>query len=96
MTTEPALPESDLHSRVLQRIKEGRLPVALSNNIYAGHGQEAQCDLCDQSIPPDNVEYDVDDPRGGKTLHLHSACHSAWQHECALRLSDFASDSTQT
>ena len=96
MTTEPALPESDLHSRVLQRIKEGRLPVALSNNIYAGHGQEAQCDLCDQSIPPDNVEYDVDDPRGGKILHLHSACHSAWQHECALRLSDFASDSTQT
>ena len=96
MTSEPALPENDLHSRVLQRIEEGRLPVALSNTIHAGYGQEAQCDLCDQSIAPDNVEYDVDDPRGGKTLHFHSACHSAWQHECALRLQDSPAPATQT
>jgi hypothetical protein len=96
MTTKPALPECDLHSRVLQRIEDGRLPVALSNNIYAGYGQEVQCDLCDQPIAPDAVEYDVDDPRGGKSMHFHSACHSAWQQECALRLTDLPAPATQT
>jgi len=96
MTTNPMLPECELHSRVQQRIEEGRLPVAVSNNIYAGYGQEVQCDLCDQPITPDSVEYDVDDPRGGKCMHFHSACHSAWQQECALRLTDLPAPATQT
>ena len=96
MTTESVLSESDLHLRVLRRIEEGRLPVALSNNIYAGYGQEAQCDLCDQPITPDSVEYEVDDPRGGKSMHFHSACHSEWQQECALRLKNLPAPAAQT
>jgi len=95
MPTEPVLPERELRSCVLHRIEDGRLPVMLSNTIHAGYGHEVQCDLCDQVIARDKVEYDVDDPRReGELLHFHFACHVIWQRECALRLRD--SPSTQT
>jgi hypothetical protein len=89
--TEPVLPESELRSRVLQRIEDGRLPVMLSNIIYAGYGQGIQCDLCGQPIAADKIEYDVTAPGGVEWLHFHFACHSAWQRECALRLQDYPS-----
>ena len=85
MPTGPVLAESELRSRVLQRIEDGRLPLMLSTTIYAGYGQGVQCDLCDQLIVADKVEYDLTDP-DGRYLHFHFACHSAWQRECALRL----------
>jgi hypothetical protein len=90
MPTEPVLPESELRARVLQRIEDGRLPLAVSTHIDAGYGAGAQCDLCDQSIASDKIEYDVTDPRGGR-LHFHLACHLAWQRECARRLAANAS-----
>jgi hypothetical protein len=37
-------------------------------------------------IASDKIEYDVTDPRGGRRLHFHFACHSAAQRECARRL----------
>ena len=95
MPTEPVLPESELRSRVLQRSEHGRLPVALSTTIYAGYGQGIQCDLCDQPIARDKIEYDVADTRGDERLHFHFACHAAWQRECALRLRDFRPPSAQ-
>jgi len=95
MPSEPLLPESELRSRVLQRIENGRLPLMLSTRIDAGYGAGDRCDLCDQPIAADKVEYDVTDPDSGKRLYFHIACHFAWQRECALRLRDFPSPSTQ-
>ena len=89
MSTEPLLPERELRFRVLRRIRKGRLPIMLSTSIHAGYGRGDQCDLCDQLIASDKIECDVTDPRGGKRLHFHFACHAAWQRECALRLRDF-------
>ena len=88
MPTQPVLPESELRARVLQRIGDARLPLALPTRIDAGYGEGVRCDLCDQPITSDKIEYDVTDPRSAKRLHLHFACHSAWQRECALRLGD--------
>ena len=90
MPTNPVLPESELHARVLQRIDDGRLPLSMSTLIDAGYGTAARCDLCDQAIASDKIEYDVTDPRGGRRLHFHLACHLAWQRECARRLSALA------
>ena len=87
MPTEPVLPESELSCRVLQRIEDGRLPIMLSATIYAGYGQGARCDLCDEPITVNKIEYDDIDSTG-KRLHFHIACHLAWQRECALRLRD--------
>ena len=89
MPTEPVLPESELRSRVLRRIEDGRLPIMLSTTIYAGYGQGVQCDLCEQPIAADKIEYDVTDPDDDRRLHFHMPCHTAWQRECALRLRDF-------
>ena len=87
MPTEPVLPEADLRTRAAERIENGRLPLLLSTTIYAGYGEGAECDLCDQAIAPDKVEYDSMEPSGRKRLlRFHIACHLAWQRECALRL----------
>lgn len=94
MPTEPVLPESELRSRALQRIEDGGLPPC-STRIDAGYGAETQCDLCDQRIAADKVEYDVTDPDSGRRLHFHIACHLVWQRECALRLRDFRPPSAQ-
>ena len=66
MPAEPLLPESELRSRVLQRIDDGRLPVVLSTAIRAGYGQGVQCDLCDQPIA---VNKFVCVPTGGTSRH---------------------------
>jgi hypothetical protein len=86
MPHEPVLSKSELRSRVLQRIEDGRLPLLLSDTIDAGYGTGAPCDLCEQPISVDKIEYDVTDPRNGNHLHFHFACHSAWQRECARRI----------
>jgi len=95
MPTEPVLSETELRSRVLQRMEDGRLPLILSTRIDAGYGAGDRCDLCDQLTAADKVEYDVTDPDSGKRLYFHIACHFAWQRECALRLRDLTPTSTQ-
>ena len=84
MPHEPVLPESELLSRALKRIEDGRLPLALLDHIDAGYGGGLRCDLCDQVIGADKIEYEITDPGSDKLLHFHMACHLAWQRECAL------------
>jgi len=95
MPIEPVLPESELHTRVIQRIEEGRLPLMLPTRINAGYGTGAQCDLCDQPISATRVEYEVFDQRTGRHFYFHVACHSLWQCECAERLRDTPSSPQQ-
>ena len=86
MPTEPVLPEAELRSLAVERIEDGRLPLALSTRIDAGYGAGGTCVLCDQTISSEKIEYDVVDPRTKRRLSFHLACHLAWQRECALRL----------
>ena len=95
MPTEPVLNARELVFRVLQRIEDGRLPLMLSARIDAGYGAGDRCDLCDQPIAADKVEYDVTDPDSGKRLRFHIGCHFAWQRECATRLRDRQASSPQ-
>jgi len=90
------MPESELRARVIQRIEDGRLPLVLSTRMNAGYGTGVQCDLCDQSIAANKVEYEVIDYRTGKRLYFHVACHSMWQWECAQRLRHTPSSPQQT
>ena len=86
MPIERVLPESELRARVIERIKDGRLPVVLPIRINAGYGTGLPCDLCDRPVPAQKVEYEVIDQRTGTRLYFHVACHSVWQRECAERL----------
>jgi hypothetical protein len=88
MPTEADLLERELRRRVVRRIDDGRLPVALLKRIDGPYGTRRVCRVCDQPITCDSVDYDVVDFR--KTTHLslsfHSACHGIWQQECAHRV----------
>lgn len=87
MPTEAVLPESDLRSRVQQRILEGRLPLTFVTPVNAGFGVGQVCAVCDTPVTGDKVEYHVVDPRNATDqLTFHFACYVAWQRECARRV----------
>ena len=73
-----------LRSLARERIKANQLPVAFSERVFAGYGSDTSiCALCRERITPEQVEYEVDDPRLGKHFSLHLVCHAAWGLECA-------------
>ncbi|TLZ59685.1 MAG: hypothetical protein E6K20_14785 [Gammaproteobacteria bacterium] len=86
MPTEAVLPESELRSRVQERIKEGRLPVEFITLINGGFGGGQTCPVCDKPVTRDKVKYDVVDPRNADQLIFHFACYVIWQRECARRI----------
>jgi hypothetical protein len=67
-------------------LEDGRLPLIVSGRVKAGYGGVgAQCEVCQQEIQPHQVEYEVTDGAGRRTLWLHFRCHCAWQAECTSR-----------
>jgi len=84
MPTEPVFPESELLLRVQQRIKDGRLPVAVPALISAGYGTGTDvCRVCDLAISAEQTLYEINDPRNSEPLAFHFACYVSWQRECA-------------
>lgn len=51
--------------------------------VAAGYGSGRMCAACDEPITSAQIEYEVDDYRGGVRLRFHPDCHSVWQLECA-------------
>jgi len=86
----PDLAESELRARAFERMDAGALPIIASRNIRAGYGSSSPCAVCGLKIAPIQVEYDVTDPRTGKDLMFHLACHAVWQLECLQRLREQA------
>jgi hypothetical protein len=83
----PRLAQDELLSRVQERIADGRLPVAMSVELYAGHGGAGDlCCVCEQEILSSQVQYEVIHPRNASRLTFHIGCHSAWQLECVRRI----------
>jgi hypothetical protein len=65
----------------IARIRDGRLPRAISTDLFAGPGRNCACALCDVRIPLAEVEYEVTLPGPDSTPrpHLfHIACYHAW------------------
>jgi len=89
MPEEPVLSERELRARVIRRMEDGWLPIALPTRINARYGSAARCALCDQPIAAHKLEYQINDARTGKQLYFHVyfhvACHSIRQRECQLR-----------
>ena len=81
MPTDVGLSESELRLRVQQRIKDGRLPVALVTLVNSGaNGRGHACGVCDRPVMRDKVDYDTNH------LTFHHACYVIWQRECARRI----------
>jgi hypothetical protein len=82
MPTESQL-RDELRRRVRQYLEGGRLPMMVPKEVAAGYGSGRMCAACDEPITSTQVEYEVDDCRGGVRLRFHPDCHSVWRLECA-------------
>jgi hypothetical protein len=78
--------ESALRPLARERISKGSLPRKVrSPLLWGGNGTGQLCALCDKTIPPSEVELEVEALVSGtlRTLRFHVLCESAWQLECA-------------
>jgi hypothetical protein len=70
--------ERALFVLALKRITTGRLPNAVPESLLAGYGTGAPCSLCEYTIDPAQVEYELPG-HDGVTFHFHLRCHAMWQ-----------------
>jgi LSD1 zinc finger len=87
MQSGSTLPETQLIRRVQQSIDAGRLPLIVPPLISASYGAgSVRCAVCDLVIRPDQVMYEIGDPRlTDELFSFHFGCYVIWQRECAQR-----------
>lgn len=81
--------ELSLKRLAQERIESGELSCDPSARMWGSHGSGAVCSLCERSIGPEEIEYEVEmksNDGGHTTLHFHRACHSIWHGECQAAL----------
>ena len=79
MPDEPALRE-----KARDAIRSGRLPSANPILMLGGPGCGALCSLCEDPLPRDQTEVEIEVVREGTTaavFHLHPLCFGAWHSE---------------
>jgi len=77
--------EAELRPIARDRISKGRLPRQGCSTLWGGNGTGQLCALCDKTIPPAEVELEVEALINGavRTLRFHVLCQSVWELECA-------------
>ena len=69
----------NLATLVEDKIRSGVLPLPPGppQKYFAGKGTGQFCDLCEQAITAEDLEYELD--TGGRTLRLHEECLDVWR-----------------
>jgi hypothetical protein len=69
----------DLATLVAGKIRSGVLPLPPEppQKYFAGKGTGQLCDLCEQAIIADQLEYEVDVE--SRTLRFHEKCLDMWR-----------------
>jgi hypothetical protein len=70
---------ADLATLVADKIRSGALPLPPEppQKYFAGKGTGQLCDLCEQPITAEDLEYELD--TGGCTLRFHEKCLDMWR-----------------
>ena len=70
---------TDLATLVADKIRSGALPLPPEppQKYFAGKGTAQLCDLCEQAITAEHLEYELD--IGGHTLRFHEICLDMWR-----------------
>ena len=78
---------SELRKMAAQLIEAGRLPAAGQLKLWGGMGCGGECALCAQVVTPEQVQYEVEQPRetGTRSYFFHMVCHAAWQLACGSK-----------
>ena len=68
-----------LAALVADKIRSGTLPLppAPPQEYFAGKGTGQRCDVCEQLITADQLEYETD--IAGRTLRFHEKCLDMWR-----------------
>ena len=70
---------TDLATLVADKIRSGTLPLPPESpqKYFAGKGSGQRCDVCEQLITADQLEYELD--IDGRTLRFHDRCLDMWR-----------------
>ena len=66
-----------LFARAREYLRAGRLPSTVPESIWAGPGTGVKCNLCEEIIGPDQIEYEFEVAEWAVRLHIR--CHALWQ-----------------
>ena len=71
---------TDLATLIADKIRSGALPLPPEPpaKYYGGKGTGQLCDVCEQAITEDELEYEVDVSEG-RTLRFHDRCLDMWR-----------------
>jgi len=72
-----------LAALVAERIRSGSLPLPPEppQKYFAGKGSGQPCDVCEQAITAEDLEYELD--IASRTLRFHEKCLDMWRHALA-------------
>ena len=70
--------QEGLFALARKHVSNGRLPRTVPAFVWAGPGTGATCSLCEHTIEPYQVEYELKE-YGGATFRFHMRCHAIWQ-----------------
>jgi hypothetical protein len=70
---------TDLATLVADKIRSGALPLPPEppQKYFAGKGTRQLCDVCEQAITAEDLEYELD--IDGRTLRFHEKCLDMWR-----------------
>jgi hypothetical protein len=72
--------EPELRRIAHARIKDGRLGCEPPIATWGGRGDEILCELCEELIGPEDIEYEVQMVADrGRRYRFHQLCHTAWR-----------------
>jgi hypothetical protein len=70
---------ADLARLVADKIRSGALPAPPESpqRYFGGKGTGQLCDVCEQTITEEHLEYELD--LDGRTLRFHEKCLDMWR-----------------
>lgn len=81
--------DATLPDRVRDAIRTGKIPDRSPERTWGGRGCGASCAICDQLISADELEFELQFPKGSRgepaDYYVHQGCFLAWESELRNR-----------
>jgi hypothetical protein len=76
--------EAELRQKVVDRLRDGKLPGQPPDRLWGGPGVNAPCSVCDRPVRTDEMEFEVQFARDGgaphfDVFHVHTRCYAVWE-----------------
>jgi len=70
---------SDMATLIAEKVRSGALPLPPEPpaTYYAGKGTGERCDVCEQAVTAEELEFELD--LGSRKLRFHEKCLDMWR-----------------